>query len=245
MRILLLTAFLLASAVPAFAQTDDEPWARPKAADYPTIAEFASKCNDFKPAGWKAVSSASGDLNGDGRADCAAVFQGTDKRFHYRNAGLGSDVLDTNPRILIVSFAEKEGFRLIEQNNTFIISAESPTMTEPFQEMTIKKGVLKFLFEEFYSAGSWGMSNRKYTFRFQNGEMTLIGVEKTEMRRNTGELEIRSYNFSTGRMTVETGSISDDGKGKVRRKAFRIRPLPTLKTVEPMLTWEIEKDVII
>lgn len=245
MRKTLLIAIHLVLVCSAMSQDEDERWPRPKASDYPTVASTSATCSGFAPSKWTQMALATGDLNGDGRADCAAVFAGTDSRFLHKNDGFGSETFDTNPRILVIAFADNGGFRLVEQNNTFIISAESPVMTEPFQEVTIEKGILRFLFEEFYSAGSWGMANRKYAFRYQNGEMTLIGVDKTETRRNTGDLEIRSYNLSTGQMTIETGHISDDGKGKVRRRAFRVRPLPTLKTVKPMLTWEIEKDVII
>lgn len=246
MRKTLLIAISLVISCSAFSQTDDEPWLRPKAADYPVIIEMAASCEGFAPSSFKLMEKSEGDLNGDGKPDCVAVFIGTDKRFQNKNEGLGEEVFDTNPRILTVGFgAVGGGFKLHTQNNNFIVSAETPTQTEPFQGITIEKGVLKFVFEEFYSAGSWTSGSRRYTFRYQNGEITLIGVEKTAVHRASGDIETRSYNFMTGKMSIDKGHISDDGTGKVRWRKFTLKPLPTLRNVKPMFNWEIEKDVFI
>ncbi|MBK9164080.1 MAG: VCBS repeat-containing protein [Acidobacteria bacterium] len=246
MRKTLLALSLMIFVSGAAAQDEDYPWKIPTAEDYPALVQTAATCNGFTPRNWTVMASAEGDLNKDGRPDCVLVLKGTDRRFIYKNDGLGSEEFDTNPRVLAVAFADaKGGFRLHVQNNSFIVMSDSPTMTEPFQDVSIKRGVLTFIFEEFYSAGSWSMSNRTYKFRYQNGEMTLIGVDKTSVQRNTGDIETRSYNLSTQRMTIEVGNISDDGQGKITRKAIRVRPLPTLRNVKPMFTWTIEKDVVL
>lgn len=244
MKKLLLTLFLLAVTGNLVAQSD-EPWQTPKAADYPAIAAEATACEGFTPKDWTVTAKVEGDLNGDKLADCVLVVRGTDKKFLYKNEGLGTEVFDTNPRVLVIAFRRSDGFRLAEQNNRFIIAPDSPTMTEPFQEAAINKSVLTFNFEEFYSAGSWGMSNRKYAFRFEKGEFVLIGVDKTYVNRGSGEMETRSYNFSTGKVRTDKGHISDDGTGKVRWRNFKLNPKRTLKTVEPPLTWEIENDIVI
>jgi hypothetical protein len=70
-------------------------------------------------------------------------------------------------------------------------------------------------------------------------------VDHTSVNRGSGETESRSYNLSTGKVESEKGNISDDKKGKITRRTLRIDPKPTLKTIKPMLTWEIEKDFII
>lgn len=246
MRKTLLALTLLIFVSVAAAQDDEFPWKVPTPADFPALAETAATCSGFSPNNWTVMASAEGDLNTDQRPDCVLVLKGNDSRFIYKNDGLGSEKFDTNPRILAVAFAEGDkGFRLHVQNNSFIVMADSPTMSEPFQDVSIKGGILTFIFEEFYSAGSWSMSNRTYKFRFQNGEMTLIGVDMTSVQRNTGDIETRSYNLSTQRMTIEVGNIGDDGKGKTTRKAIRVRPLPTLKNVKPMFTWTIEKGVVL
>jgi hypothetical protein len=167
MKKLLLIGILLLTSANLIAQVeDDDPWQTTEAGDYPAITAEATACEGFAPKGWTVTAKVEGDLNGDKLADCVLIVQGTDKRFLNKNEGLGTDVFDTNPRVLVIAFRRSDGtgFSLAEQNNHFIVASDSPTMTEPFQEAAINKGVLTFGFEEFYSAGSWGMSNRKYTF---------------------------------------------------------------------------------
>lgn len=241
MRLILVIGFSLSLLGLAVGQDDDEPWVWPTGSDYPAISASSDSCEGFLPVGWKVLGKAEGDLNKDKNPDCVLIVQGNSDKFRYKNDELGGAIFDTNPRVLIIAFKDEGGFRLVEQNNKFIISSAWPTMTEPFQEVAIAKGVLTILFEEFYSAGSWGMSNTKYTFRFQGGDFALIGLDKTSLHRATGDLETRSYNFSTSKLKIETGNIGDDGKGKITWKTFRVRPLKTLKTLPRMLEWEIEK----
>lgn len=229
-------------AVVAAGQDDEDPWNRPGADDYPRISDSAKTCRGFAPKGWRVMKIAEGDLNQDRRSDCVLIVRGRNAKFVYKNDGFGTREFDTNPRILIIAFRDAGGFRLAEQNNSFIINADSPTMTEPFQDLEIKNGVLRFYFEEFYSMGTYFMAARKYVFRFQEGEFVLIGAEKTETHRATGEIETRSYNFSTGKMSIENGRIDDDGRGKVRWASAPSIEKKTLKTVPPPMTWEIEPD---
>lgn len=242
---LLLVMFAAASV---WAQDDEEdvPWNIPNEADHPVVRTASPTCQGFAPKGFRVVEKAEGDLNGDRLADCVLVIQGTDKKFLYKNEGFGSPEFDTNPRILVIAFRNKNGgYTLKEQSNTLIALPNAPNMTEPFQEAKIVSGVLHILIEEFYSAGSWSMSNRTYKFRYQNNEFELIGLDHTYVRRNTGEITTRSYNFSTGKAIRNDSTIDDDGKGKETRYNFKLDPLKTLKTVPPPFTWEIEEDVII
>ncbi len=246
MKKLLIIEILLITTLNLFAQSDaDNKWLNPQLADYPVIANEAAKCQDFVLEKWTVMSKVESDLNGDNLADCVLVIKGAEKKFIFANEGLGTSEFDTNPRILVIAFRRSSGYTLVEQNNHFIVAPDQPTMTEPFQEVAVKNGVLTFIFEEFYSAGSWGMSNRKYKFRYGKDEFVLIGVDKTDVNRATGEIETRSYNFSTKKVKTDSGHISDDGTGKVRWRNFNLSPKRTIKTVEPPMTWEIEKDVII
>ena len=61
------------------------------------------------PPGWAATHYASGDLNGDQRADAALIIQQQNPALRLKNEGLGADVLDTNPRRLLVLVRENEG----------------------------------------------------------------------------------------------------------------------------------------
>ncbi len=233
-------------AVPIFSQ-DDDVWTQPKQADFPEIVKTGATVSDFVPAGFKIVKSASGDLNGDKTADTALHLIGTFKQFLNKNENLGSDVFDTNPRMLVILFRDKIGgaFSLAEQSNTFIITPDSPVSSEPFQDISIKAGILKIDFELWQSAGGWGATNASYKFRFQNGEFALVGAERTDYMRNTGKSEKLSYNFLTGRVNATTGNISNNKKRKSTWKKIKIDKLRNFKTFPTPFEWEIEPGTFI
>lgn len=242
-----LIAMLMLIFAASVAAQVEEGCVTPGPDDYPAIVETGKTVAEFIPKGFTVVKRVSGDLNGDGAADAAMIIQGTSKKFLNKNEGFGGPVFDTNPRILFILFKEKAnaGFRVAARSNTFVVIPHSPVMTEPFLDMSIKKGVLSFLFEEFYSAGSWSMSNRTYKFRFEDGEFVLIGLDKTYTQRNTGEIETRSYNFLTGKVKTDVGMIDDSVKPKVTWRDFRLDPKMTLTTIPPPFTWEIESDYVV
>jgi hypothetical protein len=239
--------FLLAFSGVTFAQNDEDEWNLPGLSDFPTIVGEAADCNGFVPMGWTMTTKIEGDLNGDKLADCVVVTRGTSSKFIFENDGLGVEKFDTNPRVLVIAFRNSDGrgYRLAEQNNRFIIAPASPVMGEPYQDALIKNGVLSFTFDEFYSAGTYAEGNRVYKFRFQKGEFVLIGLDYGFLHRGSGRSEMRSYNFSTGKLRIESGDSTDTKSGKVKVRNFRLTPMKNLKTVPPMLTWEIEKDLII
>lgn len=238
MKRILLTLILLCGIQTIFGQDD---FTMPTDADYPKLPETAARPADFIPAGWEIMSQAEGDLNGDKQNDSVLVIKGNDEKFLNKNEGLGGDIFDTNPRILAVLFRENDQYKLALQSNSFIAMASSPTMEEPFQSVKITKGILQFDFEIFMSAGGWGMSNQNYKFRWQNNDFVLIGADKMDVQRNSGEMETRSYNFSTGKVQIKTGKTSSD-KEKIQWRTFRAKEKKTLSNYGKPFEWEIEKD---
>lgn len=241
MNKILIILFLLLNFAAVFGQED---FTVPAESDYPQLKKEASKCEDFVPPNWELMGKASGDLNKDKTPDCVLVIKGTNAKFLNKNDGLGTDVYDTNPRMLVILFKIPGGnlYERVKQSNSFIVIPDSPTMSEPFQEAAIKNGVLQLSFEQWSSAGSWAAAQMSYKFRFQNGDFVLIGADKTESMRNTGETETRSYNFLTRKVRVETGNFSSDKKGKVRWKALKLEKLKTFDTFKAPFGWEIEPD---
>jgi hypothetical protein len=213
----------------------------PKETDYPNLLKSGESIDDFVPKGWEIAGKACGDLDRDKAEDCALVIKANGSKFLNKNTGFGSDIFDTNPRVLLVLFKDKDGYKAVKQSNSFIIPPDSPTMTEPFQTVEIKSGVLELSFELFSSAGSWGMTRATYKFKFLNGEFVLIGADKTETMRNTGKMETRSYNFLTGKVKISTGKTSSD-KDKVRWKTYKLKKMKTLDTFKAPFSWEIETD---
>ena len=213
----------------------------PQKSDYPKLPESGKSIRDFVPQDWETVGKADGDLNGDKLADCALVIKANLPNFLNKNDGLGSHPFDTNPRILVILFKDKDGYKIAKQSNTFIVAPDSPTQLPPFQMITIKHGVLELSFELFSSAGSWSMTSSSYRFRFLNGEFALIGSDKTDAMRNSGEMESRSYNFLTSKLKISTGRLSSD-RQKVRWKTYRLKKLKTLDTFKAPYSWKIEAD---
>ena len=239
MKRILLTLIFLCGVHTIFGQQD---FTMPTDADYPALPKTAARPVDFIPAGWKTVSEAEGDLNGDRKKDFVLVIKANNEKFLNKNEGLGTEVFDTNPRILAILFRENDQYKLVLQSNSFIAMADSPTMEEPFQDIKITNGVLQFDFQIFMNAGGWGMSNQNYKFRFQNGEFVLIGADKNDVQRNSGETESRSYNFSTGKIQIRTGNISGKPKDKVQSRTIRLKERKTLANFGKPFEWEVEKD---
>ncbi|HEX8248452.1 MAG TPA: hypothetical protein VF599_09795 [Pyrinomonadaceae bacterium] len=246
MNKVLVILFLLLCFAGVSAQ-QNEDFKVPAESDYPPLSKRANRCEDFVPKNWEIMSKASGDLNKDRAPDCVLVIKGTNAKFLNKNEGLGTQVYDTNPRMLVILFKNsgENQYELAKQSNSFIIIPESPTMSEPFQEVAIKNGVLQLAFEQWSSAGSWATAQMSYKFRFQNGEFVLIGADKTESMRNTGEMETRSYNFLTRKVRIENANFSSDKKGRVKWRAFKLEKLKTFDTLKAPFEWEIEPDYYI
>ena len=220
---------------------DEDKFIFPTAADYPQLTRTGRTPSDFVPTGFRVVEQTSGDLNGDRAADAAMVLIGESKKFLNRNEGLGEDVYDTNPRVLLILFRKGAGYRLAAQSNTFIIAPMSPVSSEPFQSIAIKKGVLHINLELWQSAGSWGMTNVTYKFKYTGGDFVLVGADRTDAMRNSGETETYSYNFLTRRVSISKGNFSNDKPGKVSWKTLGKIKLRTLKTFPLPFEWEVQR----
>jgi hypothetical protein len=197
-------------------------------AAYPKLADFALDSDVFAPKGWTMEASAVGDLDKDGDEDVVFVLHETDPAKVLKNGGLGVPELNTNPRILGVGFREGTGYRLALQNNTVIPRHIEPVLEDPFPAdggLEVARGAFSVKLISFANAGGWEAGDAKLTFRWQNERFELIGWERHTVRRNTGETEDKSANFSTGALQVTTGSIEHD-RTKVTNKKLALKPIP-------------------
>jgi hypothetical protein len=219
---------LICLATPAFAFDDDDV----PPATIPTLPATASAVENFAPTGWTVEAKATGDLDGDGQPDAAFVLHGTDPKLVLRNpSGIGGDEIDTNPRIFAVAVAATSGFRLAAQNATLIPRRTQPNIDDAFSAdggLSVLRGSVRVKISLFANAGGWGMSNVAFTFRLKDGTLRLIGYDRTDTQRNTGETETVSINYLSGRMSDATGRIDDDKETKVWRKA----PAPQGPTID-------------
>jgi hypothetical protein len=203
------------------------------AATYPTVPRQASSAQGFVPSGWALESQVSGDLNRDGIADLVLVLHEQNPANVVTHDIMGESPLDTNPRILAVAFGGQAGGYVLElENHTLIPRREVPAHDDPLADgdLAIKRGTLRVTMGFFASAGSWSTSKTTYTFRHQNGRFELIGFDRDETRRNTGETSVTSINYSTGKAKLTSGHMESDEK-KVRWKTLASRQPITLEEI--------------
>lgn len=191
MKTALLTLLLLSTS--AFCQTPDAPtW------------------KDWVPAGWKLISSTTGDFNQDGKSDAVLVLEENNPANRKRNDSLGASELNLNPRRLVILFQTASSYQKITELNHFLPSehdAETPCLSDPLAEGEIKisHGLLKIGLHYWLSCGSYGVTNRTFTFRYENKRFRLIDMDVWEFMRNTGARTEYSSNYLTGKQKITTG----------------------------------------
>jgi hypothetical protein len=211
---------------------------------YPSLPKRAASADGFVPAGWVLEARASGDLNQDGTGDLAFVIRQNDPANILSGIeGLGEDPFDTNPRILAVAFrnAPMGDYALQLENHTLIPRRTDPVADDPFDKddgIVITRGGMQVRLRWFLSAGGWGTFTAAYTFRNRNGRFELIGYDREDLHRGSGETKAVSANYLTRRMKVTTGSIEHDAN-KVTWKSLPQRPLLTLDQIGDGLAFDL------
>ena len=208
---------------------------------YPSIKSKGQSITDFVPTDWRILESAYGDLNKDTLKDVAIIIQHKDSVSLVNNLG---DVVLTQPRILLILFqnANDKNFRLVEQSTSFILKHDNPGMDDPYQQLTIDKGILEIKFHIFYNVGSWYVTNLAYKFRYLQEQFVLIGADKSSFHRATHDFENYSYNFLTKKRSFTKGNDTKNVK-KTTWKVISFPVLKNLKTFTEPFTWEVEKDI--
>ena len=228
-------------------------FARGQGFSYPVIARQGRNVNDFVPPGWRILDKVSGDLNHDNTNDAAVILQYKDTltvkdtSFDGDTTEQSNHMIYRQPRILLILLkdAKSQAFYLIAQSNTFIILNDNKDyMEDPYQEMSIKKGVLQISFGLSYSAGSWDVTNTAYKFRYRQNSLTLIGADYFSVSRATSDYDNYSYNFLTGKRRREKGNYNK-GIPKVTWKQLSAMPLKTLSSFKEPFSWKIEENVLL
>lgn len=209
----MILAGLALSLTPALAAAPEEPALPAVAAEAVSIAQTAFRPIEFVPDGWKLYDKTDGDLDGDGRTDAALVIQRNDPAGVVRNPdGLGHDLYDSNPRILLVTIMDELGqYQLVGRDDAIIPDHDSPTIEDPYETMSIEDGKLNLDIRFFASAGSWIMTNRNFQFRWDGKAMALIGFDMARTHRASGEMRQTSVNYLSGRRQDSLGNIEDSG----------------------------------
>ena len=191
--------------------------------DYPALPHHAQSAQGFAPRGWKVEKTVAGDLNGDGAPDLVIVLRDDEAKNVIHNDGMGADPFDTNPRILAVAFARKDGgYDLMVENHLLIPRDTMPNLDDYLSEnggVEIRKGALRVILHQFSSAGGWSMGTTTYSFRWSAGGFHLVGYDNYDLERNSGETTTVSIDYLSGKMSTTTGNEGKNGHKVVWAKA--------------------------
>jgi len=174
------------------------------------LSAYKKEFQNYIPKGWVLDTALKGDLNKDRQADAVLVLRNTQPSNFRKNEGLGMDLLDLNPRRLLILFKTSTGYTKELSTDVFLPSVndeESTCLEDPFSEggIEISKGLLKIRLHYWLSCGSWYVTDYDYTFRYQNKKFEMIGLDVSSFHRASGESSTTSYNFSTRKKQTITG----------------------------------------
>jgi hypothetical protein len=172
-----------------------------------TFGQVEQKQNpiDFLPKGFVVFEKITGDLNKDGVEDCVLVIKGTDNNHIITDEYRGQ--LDRNRRGIIVLF-NKNGYYELAVKNYDCFSSENEdggVYFAPDSSIEITNGNLYI----HYGHGRYGYW--RYTFRFQNSDLELIGYDA----------DYRS-NFVSDWVTFDQESINFLNKKKLIKKVIKV-----------------------
>ena len=141
------------------------------------------------PPGWK-HTEATGDLNKDGTDDLAIIAFPSEK--------------DSSPMLAIYFGTINGAYGQWKSYSGIIPEGDGENeFIEPSLEITSRNTLIINL-NQWASAGSWGTTNRTWTFRYQNDDFFLIGFDDETLMRNTGEVTKVSKNYLTHKCCTST-----------------------------------------
>lgn len=164
------------------------------------------------PTGWKIVSKAMGDLNGDGYKDIAFAIESPVEKRYVSKEGSDSDTLHINPRVLGIYFGKRNGkFKKKLQSNTFIINQNTPNMDEPFKGLQIlPNGDLQIDFYIWPCRECTSWSSHEYIFRFQNRAFELVVYKENIENRISNEGTSYNIDFQNKTLKIITETRNED-----------------------------------
>nr|WP_321413369.1 hypothetical protein [uncultured Allomuricauda sp.] len=211
----------------------------------PELSVKGRTMQEIIPTGWKILSKAMGDLNGDGYEDIAfAIESPVEKSYVYRD-GSDSDTLHINPRVLGIYFGKRNGkFKKKLQSNTFIINRNKPNMDEPFKGLQIlPNGDLQIDFYIWPCRECTSWSSHDYIFRFQNRAFELVGYKENITQRVSGDEIYSNIDFQnkTLKIITETRNEDDEREYEESFKKFELHHLKTIQSLGKPFEWEFQQ----
>ncbi|MBX2897952.1 MAG: hypothetical protein KF763_21090 [Cyclobacteriaceae bacterium] len=211
--------------------------------EFPPISKEANTIQDFSPRGWFVSDSIQGDLNKDNLLDQVFIIKKRDSVTVKDNNG---DEYLIQPRVIGIAFKNASNkYKLIETNKRLLTDYNfPPTYDDPFNLMTIEKGVLTIEFSFDYINGNFYFYT--YKFRFQKGQFSLIGADAQYVTRRTMDFEKSSYNFLTKKWSLTIGTHTNQDPPKLTEETkwfdLNVDKAKTFKTMDRPGTWPVSKE---
>ncbi|QDW24639.1 hypothetical protein [Pedobacter sp. KBS0701] len=213
---------------------------------FPKIKTQGTSVEQFTPANWMIIDQVEGDLNNDGSADLAVVFEYNKPIDETRVYGDNSSAIikeTQKPRILAIFFKDKStgALSLSTQNNDFILrSEEGGKLGDPLQQIAIKDQQLYLRFQ----GGSEWRWELGYTFKFENKDWFLTSAINLYFNQNSGDMTERVYDFKTRELFTTVGNLHRrDIANRRTSEVLYFSQLRTFKTFKKPWAWEIMPNV--
>ena len=211
----------------------------------PELSVKGRTMQEIIPTGWKILSKAMGDLNGDGYEDVAFAIESPVAKKYVPKEGSDSDTLHINPRVLGIYFGKRNGkFKKKLQSNTFIINRNTPNMDEPFKGLQIlPNGDLQINFYIWPCRECTSWSSHDYIFRFQNKAFELVGYKENITQRVSGDEVYYNIDFQNKTLKIITETRNEDDKREYGEsfKKFELHHLKTIQSLGKPFEWEFQQ----
>lgn len=174
--------------------------------------------SDFVPEGWTVEGQASGDLNGDGIPDIAAILVPSE----------GEDEFDRAVVILV----GRDGKFIPVGTSGKLLECKGCGGSHEMVGISIEKGVLRIV----QWMGSRDYAKTIWRFRYDSQTRRLIMIGKDNESGNETKGRIESFNFLTGRKITETFRYDEKGEHKIptsTKKGEGPKTRPFIEDVEP------------
>lgn len=210
---------------------------------FPVVPAQGKTIKALIPTQWKVIDSVYGDLNGDKTADLALIFEFYASVKENRAYGDNTTELITEiqkPRILAIYFKSGRNYKLVTQNNDFILrSQEGGAMGDPLRPMSIKDDKLSFAFE---GGGNWRWK-LNYSFKYQDNDWQLTKAGNYAYHNSSGEMNDKQYDFVNKKRTVVSGTMENrDANNEKIEQPLPLKTMRTFQSFKKPWTWEIGPD---
>ncbi|ATP56870.1 hypothetical protein CPT03_10460 [Pedobacter ginsengisoli] len=210
---------------------------------YPILNPQGKTIKSLIPAQWKVIDSVYGDLNNDKVEDLALIYEFYAAVKENRAYGDNTTELITEiqrPRILAVYFKSGRSYKLVTQNNNFILrSEEGGSMGDPLRPLAITDNVLNLAFE---GGANWRWK-LNYSFKYQDKDWQLTKASNYSYHSGSGDMNSKRYDFVNKKRIITIGKINNKDSGnEIIEQNLTFKTLRTFSSFKKPWTWELGPD---